>query len=469
MIRYLRNRLTQARVPQRAAFLFALLWLGIVAAGIYRIAVPEFDGSDFTAFYCAGQTLQNGQDPYREIPLGDCEHVHSRNPVMLSGVIIPAPLPPYALWGFAQFSRVRYETAGRLFALLSIAAAGFAIALLICVTSMPLLAILSAAFTAAFPAIIDGQFVALTLFSLVLSGWLLIKGREELAAFSAAATMFEPHIGLAVCASLFIWRPRARLPLLVIGIAALLISATAMPLQFFLEYVRDVLPAQAASESTWWRQLSLTSALTLFAVPEQTALTLAAAQYLISIILGVAVAQPVASRLGSPAAIAIIPPLFAVVGGTYIHGSQLLLAVPAALLLARSLPVTASLGVIGVVIDWTTIRLLWTMLLAVPTAATIAYYSRRLVRDALQAMIIVGLIAVAATRVQPTIFIDSLIPVVPHAYAQVSWAAFTHAATPSVTQQRFECLAKMLTWTALLVLCSLTFRRSGLVRSSNDI
>src|ERR1700722_17115235 len=79
-----------------AAVTFVIAGRGLVRLGHDG---PITNPTDFRAFYCAAKVAAQGRDPYLAEPLRTCAQQALRS-VGLDGVkqvVIPAPLPPYAL------------------------------------------------------------------------------------------------------------------------------------------------------------------------------------------------------------------------------------------------------------------------------------------------------------------------------------------------------------------------------------
>lgn len=138
----------------------------------------------------------------------------------------------------------------------------------------------------------------------------------------------EPHLGLPLLISLAVWTPRAR-PVLGCGVALLgLLSVASSGLADSLEYARAELPLHALAESSFRYQDSLTYALTMIGVPERVALGAGSLSFIAMLVAGVALAGRLARRTARPGLVAIVPPAFVLLGGTFIKEQQLIVAVP---------------------------------------------------------------------------------------------------------------------------------------------
>lgn len=291
---------------------------------------------DFSAFYCAGSSLRLGADPYREEPLGSCERQPKASPLLpgTPGLAVPAPLPPYALVPFAVLSLLPYAAAGAVWSLVLAACVTATVLAVRRVTGLPLLAV-TAAFVLGdgYAMLCLGQIAPVAVAAIALAARFLASERDGAAACAAAVAMLEPHVGLPVCLALFVWRPRTRL---ILGGAAFFCAALSVAvagLPTTLEYVHAVVPAHALSEVANEKQLSLTYALHRFGVADANALLAGDLWYLAMLAAGLAGAGVALRRGAGPAFVAALPPLFAVVGGPFVHIAQMPAALPAALIL----------------------------------------------------------------------------------------------------------------------------------------
>jgi hypothetical protein len=324
--------MTDRAVP---AFAVALL-LGVGLA----LSAPYFPErfSDFRAFYCAGRAVLAHADPYREHPLAECER-GVRAPFLspLRGdVTVPAPFPGYALALFALLGTLPFAFAAALWALAAVGATIWATFALARLSATPLIATAIAiafpAFTVALPL---GQITPVVLAAIVGTAVLLSAGRPRSAAFVALGALLEPHVGIALVLGLAVGVPRARLPL-AIGVAALAALGWAVsgPANEW-EYVHAVLPAHALANLADATQFSTAHFAYAIGLSAPIALALGGVWYGAALALGTFVAVRARAQLGS-AALALVPPAFAVFGGTHTHLAQLALAVPAFLLLCAA-------------------------------------------------------------------------------------------------------------------------------------
>jgi hypothetical protein len=342
-----------------ACFAFALSRVALVAFPRTEAMIAE--PIDFLAFDCAARVGATRADPYLAEPLRSCESaaIAESGVIAVPDLVVPAPLPPYALAVFAVFAPFSFRDASALWFALSLVAAGGTIVLLAKLTKAPVwlaaVVVLTADVLASIPI---GQIVPLLLCALCGGAAALRAGRPRLTALLTLPLLLEPHVGLPVAAALFIWEPRARRTLLGGAVVLGLLSLAEGPARN-LEYLRVVLPAQARGEGLeFGGQYSLSALLAVAGVPAGTALGLGTASYLLMAGWGVALAGRLAAKLEDPAAVLLVPPAFAVVGGTYVHIHQMAFALPLGLLLFARRPGLRALTVaalFALAIPWETL------------------------------------------------------------------------------------------------------------------
>jgi hypothetical protein len=361
-------------LPIAAIALLTLLAVGAQAALVARAG---FFMGDFYAFYCGAHVAATGADPYTAEPLRSCERGTGLNAFFRvhPGAAVPAPLPGYALAAFMPLAALPPAVAAALWLALSIGALALAvIALARCAGvfwTVPLSAFALSVGAASLPL---GEVVALALGALCVSAWCAKTGRWYGAAAAAAVTMVEPHIGLPACLALAIWAPKTRPMLLGLAALAAVASLVAIGPAGNVEYFARVLPAHALSEAARDTQFSLTAVLTSLGAAPPAAVRAGTWWYAAMLVLGIIVGARVAKRTGDAAFLVCVPPAFALLGGTFVHVTQMAAALPAAvLLLARSdrrtLPI-ALFALILLAVPW---LYAWSPALGVAPALPVAY------------------------------------------------------------------------------------------------
>ncbi len=322
-----------------------LVALAVLALGALRDCarlgdeLPWHQLYDFTDFYCAGSALDGAADPYHYEPLHRCEHRVSRDPAYAADPhrTVPAPLPPYDFPPFMLVARLDFPTARTVDAVAIVVAIAISIAGLALAGVALDVAALALLLPAGFVLLRAGQVVPFALAALIFCGAALARGRPRLAGMLAALTLIEPHLGLPVCAAMLAWVPRSRLGLLAAALALAGIGALMVGVSGLVEYVARVLPAQAAAETGYAYQYSLTYALRIAGVPASAALAIGEASYAVMLLLGVWLGGRSAHALRRPQLIAYIPAACSVIAGPYVHMVDLPFAIPAAAVLACTL------------------------------------------------------------------------------------------------------------------------------------
>jgi hypothetical protein len=423
-------RATNRRTPAALAALAALFLIAIFVPATRPTALLR----DFDAFYCAGRVLDAGGDPYRAEPLGSCERVAKPEPLMAGSadLAMPAPLPPYALAPFVALARLPYAFAGVAWTVLLMLSVAITVAALRALTGLPVV-VLAFGFMLgdAYASLALGQIAPVAVAAIAVCAWLLAAERDELAAYAAGVAMLEPHVGLPVCATLFVWRARTRWPLIAIAVVCGALSVAVAGTATLLEYVREVLPAHALSEIANEKQFSLTYALGRLHLPDAIALHAGEAWYALAVAAAIWTAGRIARGSGGNAHLATIPAAFAVFGGPFVHISQIAAALPAAFLLYSQKPERRlGLAIVALAIPWIQFANLGSIF--IPLAAVVAGYLALEVVDARPAAAAIAA-CLAVLLLEAAIALVTSVPDAaaalaaqydPHALAEASWTLY---------------------------------------------
>jgi hypothetical protein len=320
-------------------FVKAAAVAGIIALSTALFA-PYSPGKflDLRAFYCAGRIALSGADPYREHPLRECERELAAPglPAVDYGATLPVPFPGFVLLLFSALALLPFAWVFFVWQGAACLALGLAVVLVARAThTSPAANAIVLGFPAVILALQIGQVTPFILLAVALCATMLQSGRPRLAAFAALGALLDPHVGLALVLGLFVCAPRARI-VLIAGAALLsaLGSAVWGPAREW-EYLHAVIPAHALANLSEARQFSAANFAFEAGLPAQAALMLGSVWYAASVAAGTVVALRLRTRLGD-AAVAYIPPAFAVFGGTHVHLQQLALAIPAFMLLSSA-------------------------------------------------------------------------------------------------------------------------------------
>ena len=362
------------RGAQRMAVLCAVV-VGLVAFSVTvgsRSFQPRTFDFDLVAFYCGGTVTAAHGDPYRVEPLRTCEH--AIGPVFRRGspLAVPDPLPPYDQALFAAISIVPYPAVQILWFLAIVAACATTVVILAGLTRLPAAVVAcSLVISDLYCSSLLGQMLPFCVLGIALTGWALERDKRPLATLGLVLAMTEPHLGLPALAAVTIWNRRF-LSWALLACAILAIGSVALtPASTILEYFSAVIPAHAFSEINNQEQFSLAYAAHALGVSETLSVELSKIEYAGMLVLGVALARAASKEIG----IAIVPfgaVAFVLVGGPFLHVTQMAAALPAALLVAsRSRSKAAAAAACLLAIPWADFA---TVLTVLPVAGGALYY-----------------------------------------------------------------------------------------------
>ncbi len=328
---------TAAGVRARNRVIIAALAAALLV--LWQLHLSSKTGSffgDFRAFYCAGASLAHGAQPYAAAPLYACE----RAPMPFglyhadSGVAVPAPLPGYALVLFMPLGMLPYLAACAFWFAILMATSAVSVFALAALLDRPIDAALWA-LAVGFAVIVIpfGELGSIVMASIVCMALALRRGAWTWAAVAGAFAMILPHIGLPVMLGAFLFVPVMRARIAAVAVVLAILDVLAGGWQTALAYVFDVLPAHARSEIGSNAQYGLTWALHSLGASDRAAIAGGEVSYALMIALGLFASWKILSLQRDAAYAVLVPPAFAVLGGTFVHLTQIMIAIPAALLL----------------------------------------------------------------------------------------------------------------------------------------
>ncbi len=330
-----------------------LLMLACFAIGFLMFQSSRVVALDFRAFYCAGASLDGHADPYKVRSLHRCELVETDRQFVshVGSAALPAPFPGYDLALFGVLASLPYGIAKGLWgAILGLAVGVAILALIRLFPRWPILIICAISTMLIGPSLALGQIVPVYMAAACCSMLLVREKQYAMAAVAAVATMVEPHLGLPICLSLAVWLAKTRLPL-AIGLAVLcLLSLFVLGIAGNIEYVAVVLPLHALSELTSDGQLSLSVILHALGFSDARALAGGTVSYVVMVVLGIAFARTAARRFSDDAFLIAVPAAAAVVGGSFLHSTDIVAAVPLVLLLLVHAPAHRTVFTIALVL-----------------------------------------------------------------------------------------------------------------------
>jgi hypothetical protein len=322
---YMRNR--RASLVQAAAVALAVFIIIAQVLNGWHLSVKsghaELIALDYGAFYCAGATANARGNPYRTIPYDACGEKQRVLPKRFLAHRLPAPIPGYDIALFKALAKFPFQISAWLWLAFSAAAAFGAVLALGSITGLPAVVIALVLATTLRESLQLGQLTPILLAALVGTGYALAKGRYNLAGVATIIAMVEPHVGLPVMAAMFVWVPRCRITLLTGAAFLCVVSIATLGFDANLDYLRIVLPAHALAEVPTNAQYSLTWLLYVLGVGERVAIRLAEIQYAITVVAGIILGRLLAVRFQSQTFIPFVAAAFSVIGGPYIHITQI--------------------------------------------------------------------------------------------------------------------------------------------------
>jgi len=461
------------RLPPRSRFVYATL--GIAAFVVFMGTIgrasfqPKTFEYDLVPFYCGGVVVAERHDPYLVEPLRTCEH--AIGPVFRKGtqLVVPDPLPAYDQALFAVLSRLPYLALQVLWFVLELVVCWLTALLLVRLSGLSWLVVGSTLVVSdLYCSTILGQLAPFSLLGLVLAGWGLEKRRATAVTGGLMLALIEPHLGLPALLAVLVWGGRMRVAALVAAAVLGAVSLLALPLPTLVEYFARAIPAHALSEVNNEDQLSSAYLLHQLGVSEALAVLLAKFDYVVMLGLGVALAGRAARTFG-PAMIPFGATAFVLLGGPFLHVTQIPAALPAALLVAGRARSRQAGGVAAVLaIPWVNFS---TVLTILPVAAGAFYVAaRRLWKiGAVRAAIVVSLAIIAEAAAALYVAFDPIqhIPnygiVLPTDLAESTWKTI-------IDQQQHRhvllaTIAKIPTELALLALAAVIARAALLPKA----
>jgi hypothetical protein len=430
-------------------------------------AMPHVDDSlfvDAKAFYCAGQSIDAGRDPYLNASLSACENgLHTlrlRDWPGSENIVVPVPLPPVAILPFALLAMLPFGAAIVLWIALNVASAAWAAELLR--RSLPSLSapfIGTMVVLSVLPAGIRlGQPSGIVLLGVVAAGLALRDRSRPGSIVWPAIVVLQPHIAVPLFASLLFAPFRAaRWAVVAIGGALLALSAVVVG-RLSLEYVTRVLPAHAGANLGDASQLAFPSALAAAGVAPRAAIVLGDAAFALAIAGGIVIAVRVARSSGRPEALVWLTTMIGTIAAPHLHVQQLSFALPGALLLCSlgTAPALTRVAVYGLAIPWVSLLTLkWGPAFAIAAAAGEwrRPSPRRLLALAGLAgglfTLLVGLALLLAHFLHPLHVVTILRPPA-DALAEETWAI--GMAVNSAAFRTATLAPRAVTWTAELIL-----------------
>jgi Glycosyltransferase family 87 len=315
---------------------FATVFLALIVTALFLAAAGHVERQSFKAFYCAGVAIRQGHDPYRVEPLRTCERrlEVTRFP---DGYVEPAPLPGYDLLPFAALSLLPAKAASLLFSLVLVVAAAISAKCLSASIRAPSAAILLALAPLTLLNVAYGEIAPLATLAICCAAYYAACERWREAGIATALALVQPNVGFAVVVAMLIFAPRARVAIVVTGGILGAVSLALLGIAGNTEFFLSVLPLMARAELVASDQFSSSRLLYALGASPQVALLIAQLCFAITLVFGVLLAGRYA-RAGQRDMLVVLPPAAVSLLGVFLHDLQILIAVPAALLVASRAP-----------------------------------------------------------------------------------------------------------------------------------
>jgi len=443
-----------------------LACLGIILAAsvrsglIYVSLHPWAWMFDFQAFYCAGTIVAGHFNPYFTEPLHLCEAaVNPAFHAVMPNVTIPAPLPPYALLLLRPFSLLPWHAAsmvwtGVLFT--CIVGSAFLTSKL---SRVPFLVTLVGMFCAmVFPSIIAGALAPIPIALWLVAALWARQKRWTLTAIVLGLSMIEPHVALPVCIATFLGIPALRLRLIGMGTLLLALQLAFTPVSLIGDYIA-LLHIHSAAEVSNSAQHSLTFFLHNLGMSAGPAIQLGFLQYALFCGIGIFGGITLLRRYADGAWLILVPAALAVVGGPFVHLTEIVIAIPLCFMLWKRGVQLAGVALVLLATPWFAVNEQWLYIpWTVLTTGVLVYYLWK-PRFAILIGSVVGagmtLMCLSPSSYMPIATARSIVfglpkmtPVAGNTYASVSWATYNNLFLPSP----YWIISHLPTWFALLAM-----------------
>ncbi|GAC1405385.1 MAG: hypothetical protein NVSMB64_10150 [Candidatus Velthaea sp.] len=333
-----RDRLIAAARRLDVTSLWIILLAGLTGAVIFLLLFmpPAIVGYDFLAFWCGAKAVLAGANPYLNQPLHACELTHA--PAFFlqyPNVTVPAPLPPYALALFAPLALVPYVLARGLWWAFIVVCVLLQARFIQRLTGRNYaFGLIACGFAMTAPIILQGALAPLPVLLLTAGAYALRNKRWSSGSALIGAAMIEPHMALPACLAVFFFLPKTRVPLVLLGGVAAALALIAVGPHVLASYFSDVLPVHALSELDNLGQDSLTAVLHRLGVADAAAIHAGGLQYAAFVALGIALGGRLLRQEKDAAWTVVVPAAFAMIGGEFIHLSEVSMAIPLAAVFA---------------------------------------------------------------------------------------------------------------------------------------
>ncbi|MFZ0030519.1 MAG: hypothetical protein WAK84_01430, partial [Candidatus Cybelea sp.] len=179
-----------------------------------------------------------------------------------------------------------------------------------------------------------GEVVPLALAAICAAAFLIWRGRWFGAGLAVCIALIQPNVGLPAVLAAFIFAPRCRAAVGLAVASLAFVSVLAVGIDRNVEYLTQVLPGMANAEIVAADQYNLSHLLYAAGFTASVASLLGKLWFGFVAAFGVVIAGILAVRRRQPELLPLLPPAFVLLFGIYLHDIQILLSLPAALVVA---------------------------------------------------------------------------------------------------------------------------------------
>ena len=249
-------------------------------------------------------------------------------------------MPGYVLALFAPLSALPPTLAAEIFSLLLVVASALSALALAPLVRAPGYAVLLALAPLTLLNVAYGEVPPLATLAICASAYFLAKRRWHAAGIAVALALVQPNVGLPAALAVLLFAPKSRVAIVATGAALAALSLAALGVSRNVEYLTRVLPLMADAEIVASDQYSLSRLLYVLGVPAGLALTVGKAWFALAAVAGIGIAARCSGE-GRRELLALLPPAAVTLFGIYLHDIQIIIALPAALVLAAGTSGTA--------------------------------------------------------------------------------------------------------------------------------
>ena len=396
---------------------------------------------------------------------------------MPRGYVEPAPLPGYVLVLFAALSTLSPRAAAEIFVLILAFAAILSARALAATIPAPGYAVLLTLAPLTLLNVAYGETSPLAMLAICAAAWCLATRRWRWAGVAVALALIQPNIGLPAALAVLLFVPRSRGAIIVTGAMLAAISVAVLGIHANVEYLARVLPLIANAEIVASDQYSLSRLLYVLGTPAGAALFFGKIWFVCAAIVGIVMARRCSGE-SHRELLALVPPAAVTLFGIYLHDIQVIIALPAAIVLAAR---TTAPGRTIAAVCLTLLVVVWTqparlVVLAVNAAGAFGGIlavlpgsaGRRILSASAAAVAAIAAIVLIAHASAPAAvqLVTHPFDSMPDELSPIAWGRYLRA-TPAL--MRPVVLPQIMTWLGLIGVfaCASWHAREGRLRQAD--